>query len=62
MILKMIKCDVCDRREVETEPGVGWLGWGAIQGINLNGTENPSLCPMHLALTANFLDNLEEKE
>lgn len=59
-ILRMIKCDIkgCLHSAVEPEPNAGWLGWGHLQGISLNGAENPLLCPEHLAAVAGFVDGL----
>jgi hypothetical protein len=56
MILRTITCDVCGNSATETTPGEGWPGWGALQGIKLNGVDNPNLCPKHLAAAANALD------
>ncbi|OGC95833.1 MAG: hypothetical protein A2W25_15265 [candidate division Zixibacteria bacterium RBG_16_53_22] len=60
-ILRMIKCDIkgCTETCVEPEPNAGWMGWGMLQGIVLNGAESPSLCPTHLRTLAKIADNLE---
>ena len=60
-ILRMIKCDVkgCPHSAVESEPNAGWMGWGHLHGMSLNGAENPLLCPVHLAAVAGFIDSLE---
>jgi hypothetical protein len=60
MILRTITCAICKFRATEEKPGDGWKGWGAIQGIELNGEENPSLCPDHLKLVADFADGLDK--
>jgi len=60
MILRMIKCDICGREEREAQPNEGWPGWGALQGVALNGVNNPSICPAHLATVAEFVDSLTE--
>lgn len=59
-ILRMIKCDVagCSATAIEAEANAGWVGWGCLHGIALNGTENPSLCPEHLHAAAEFVDKL----
>jgi hypothetical protein len=57
MMLRTICCDApgCDKRLQENEPGAGFPGWGALQGIALDGKENPALCPEHLAKLADLL-------
>ncbi len=57
MILRTITCDApeCKHLEQEQAPGAGWPGWGAIQGIAIDGKENPSLCPRHLKAIADFI-------
>lgn len=57
-ISRTIKCDVCGLTAVEEVPMQGWPGWGALQGVILNGVENPNLCPLHLGHTANFVDSM----
>ncbi len=61
MILRTIKCDVCG--SVHTEPSAddGFEGWGQLQGVCLDGVDNPSLCPQHLTDAANFIDGLRVK-
>lgn len=65
-VIKTIRCDVCKKTEQEKEPNAGWPGWGALQGINLNGVDNPNLCPTHLGHVAELLshtaDSFMEKE
>ncbi len=60
-IKQMIKCSVCDTQEIEEVSGMGFSGWGALQGIALDGEENPTLCPLHLGVLANVLDTLKAK-
>lgn len=57
-VLRTIKCDVKDCENQYTEPseGEGWKGWGALQGIALDGVPNPALCPDCLEKVANFID------
>lgn len=57
-ILKTIVCDICKEVMVEPTPDAGWEGWGQLSGISLNGIDNPSLCPNHLAQVADFVDSL----
>lgn len=58
MILRTIKCDVCGAVETEKTAGSGWNGWGSLQGVSLNGVDNPSLCKEHLAKVAEFIDTM----
>lgn len=62
MMLRTIQCGVCGATHTEPKPGEGWLGWGQFQGINLNGDENPYLCPTHLAVVADFVSKLADKK
>lgn len=55
-ITRKIKCDVCAAEADEPAPEAGWQGWGAIQGIALNGVPNPNLCPSCLGKVAEFID------
>ena len=59
-ILRYIKCDVegCQETKAEEQEGHGFDGWGAVNGIALNGHANPNLCPKHLALVAEYTDKL----
>lgn len=59
-VLRVIRCDVpgCGTKCTESEPNAGWQGWGALNGVELNGVANPNLCPAHLAQVAEFLDTL----
>jgi len=70
-ILRVAKCDICDRTEIEETHGAGWVGWAIIQGIasvppvkdkSLT-TENTSmmLCPHHKMDVANFIEGLQEE-
>jgi len=60
-MLRTIVCDICGKRETEIAFGNGFIGWGAFQGIKLDGVDNPSLCPEHKAEIANFVDELKKK-
>lgn len=62
MIIRTIKCSVCGCMEMEKKAGEGWVGWGALHGIELNGQPNPSLCPRHLTLAADFVDRMTTSE
>ena len=50
MILRQIKCDLCEETATEQAPGDGWPGWGELKGVVLNGAHNPCLCPRHLQI------------
>jgi len=56
-IERTIKCQ-CGAEDKEKEHGAGFIGWGALHGIALNGESNPSLCPSCLKKVAEFLDKL----
>lgn len=55
-ILRNIECDVCHATQQEQEANAGWPGWGAVQGVQLNGIPNPSLCPDCLTKVMVFID------
>ena len=59
-ILKTIECDVCKWSLPEHTPNAGFQGWGAIQGVQLNGVDNPTLCPVCLGKVMPVID-LERK-
>lgn len=59
-INRTIQCDICGAVEAETIPNNGWQGWGALQGVVLDGTPNPSLCPACLSKLADLADRLKE--
>lgn len=58
-IIQSIRCDVCGAEMDESQPGAGFPGWGALQGIDLDGVENPSLCPGDLGRLGQFADDLK---
>lgn len=64
MNLRFVTCDIpgCGSRHEEINAGDGFSGWGQLQGIILNGVPNPLLCPIHLSLTASFVDNLRGED
>lgn len=61
MILRTIKCDLCGAVYTEQGDGAGFPGWGALQGVTLDGVANPCLCPEHLAAAAGFVDSLKQE-
>ena len=61
-ILRKACCDICDKEEYEKIPNSGWNGWVMIQGVVLNGVENPMFCVSCRNVIMNFIDNLEIKK
>lgn len=59
-IYRTIECAVCGARKTESSPNEGWHGWGHVAGIVLDGAENPTICPKHLAAVANFIDTMKK--
>ena len=57
-IIRTIQCSVCKKSEVEKNPGDGFVNWGSLEGIELDGETNPTLCQRHLAHVADYLDKL----
>ena len=57
-IIRTIQCAVCKTSEVEKKHGDGFHGWGSLEGIELDGEANPTLCQRHLAHVADYLDKL----
>lgn len=58
-ILRTVKCDICEEIQTEKIPGMGWPGWGMIQGRQgPNGETDFYLCPEHLDLVFDFIDSL----
>lgn len=58
-ILRTIKCDVCGATATEGQENEGWMRWGQLQGIGLDGIINPALCKDCLIATANFVNALK---
>lgn len=60
MNLRTMTCDIkgCISFLTEAKPGDGFPGWGQLQGVILNGNENPCLCPDHLNRMAEYADEL----
>ena len=61
MIIRTIKCAVCGKEEREQKGQNGFPNWGSLNGIALDGEPNPTLCPEHLSMTAQFVDALKGK-
>lgn len=59
MIKRTVVCGICGIAYTEQSNGEGFPNWGQLQGIVLDGDENPYLCPQHLAFTAEGLDRLK---
>jgi hypothetical protein len=64
MMLLTFKCDIpgCEAAHTETQPGEGAAGWGEVRGFALNGKDNPTLCPRHLGVLAEFMDTVMSLE
>ena len=58
-IRQVIQCSVCGKELSEEQAGDGFVGWGALQGIEMDGEANPTLCPDHLREIATLLDNIK---
>lgn len=59
MILRTVKCAICGAVETEQAQGLGWVGWSGIVGVNLDGDDNPQLCPKHTAELMNIIDRMK---
>jgi hypothetical protein len=60
-IERRIVCDVCKTAQVQVIEGEGFKGWGAVQGVNFNGVDNPTLCPDHLKVVMDTLDKIAKE-
>lgn len=67
-ILRQMKCDIKGCNETMTEPNStqGWIGWGQILGIQIEGMSDTAemgfcLCPEHLTNIAIYVQELEVK-
>jgi len=58
-VLRTIACDWpgCDCQLTEKVYGDGHPGWAMVQGVTLNGVDNPSFCPGHKSQIMNFIDS-----
>ena len=56
-IRRKIKCDICAVEVDEPAHEAGWVGWGALQGVVLNGAPSPNFCPACLTEVAEFVDS-----
>ena len=55
-ILRTIICDACGASATEPSPNDGWIGWGGLNGVQINDVINHQLCPACLAKVAEFVD------
>lgn len=64
MNLRTMTCDIknCLSSYTEKKPGDGFPGWGQLNGICLDGNDNPCLCPDHLTRMAEYADKLGGSE
>ena len=44
-IIRIFKCDSCGYEQTEKFFGAGVKGWMQLNGVALDGVENPHLCP-----------------
>lgn len=61
-ITRTIECDICPAMEVEKVANEGWAGWGALNGVAIDGKANPTLCPTCLSKVAAFTDAMKQGE
>ena len=57
-ISRTIKCEVCKREEIEVVYGVGWPGWGRLDGV-VDGNQGEgclNLCPEDLLPVIELLE------
>lgn len=58
-IVRKITCNICEQSSTENIRGDGWKGWGNLTGKQgPNGESELSLCPTHLDMVFEFVDNL----
>ena len=58
-IVRKITCDVCGTATIENAMGDGWEGWGILTGKQgPNGETELALCPDHLDMVFEFINNL----
>ena len=55
-IKRTVCCDMCGVVQEEAKLDAGWPGWGAIQGVALDGVACPALCPECLAILMTFIE------
>ena len=58
MIIRSIKCDSCGLIRQESGQGGGFSGWGQINGVALNGIDNPEFCPECLGRIMEYIDGM----
>ena len=61
MIKQIIECDICKLKIVEEKAGDGFVSWGAVHGVSLDGVENPNFCPDCLSEICNHIDVMKFK-
>lgn len=55
-ISRTIMCDRCGSHAMEPAPNAGWSGWASIQGVRLNGVDNPNICPRCVEVVMRVID------
>ncbi len=58
-ILRKAQCDICGKEEYERGPGKGWNGWIIIQGVVLDGVDNPIFCEECRDTIMGFVDGVK---
>ena len=58
--IRTVVCSVCKKTYTEPKHGLGFPGWGSLNGISLDGDDNPMLCPEHLNKVADFVDHMKQ--
>lgn len=61
-IERIFVCDCCKSTLREDQYGCGAVGWMQIQGVHLNGTDNPYFCDQCVPLIMNAIDKIVEDE
>lgn len=62
MMLRTIKCCVCQLTYTEKTEGAGWPNWGQALGFAIDRDANPFLCPKHLTAMADYIVKLKEDQ
>lgn len=61
-IERIFVCDCCGATYREEPFGTGAKGWMQIQGVNLNGTDNPFFCEECVPKIMNAVDKIVDEE
>lgn len=58
-ILRKACCNLCPKEEWEHGQGSGWKDWIIIQGVVLDGVDNPMFCKDCRSKIMDYIDNLK---